>query len=1089
MLALLVENDTIREEIISGSCRQVVICQKNVIFICTDGCWHLKLPFDLIYVNKAPIKEGSQIALKLRNEDKYCDIFFYDEPLHHYQKYVLPSLLSIGLEKENHFIYSEKVLIDTNMRTLRTTSAYVSLNGKRVHEATYHPGNILQVKELRMILGTDFLMIRDADIEVHLPFYKASLSSRRISKFTIRYKEMIEETSLPEKVDWPHAEHVQKRLETNMFSTLLPSIMMLSSLFLLGIFTTVHSLSQGRALLDVLSSALMPGIMLLTTIVGHPLAAQMDKRKYHRDTQKRNAAYLAIIERVCQDLLMQRRQYMYCRFQNYPSCRMILHDIENGMLPQRHEQILAGWYQHSISMNSKLSDEREVDEDILTIQRVMEERLQRPVQDLLLIDKNVRIEIEGEQKTSLFLSLLIQAGLYQEHVILKTDETFLNKFPFLCRIPGICCRIGSTLEEADSDYFAKDSMVFLSQTCIQLPVHWISLVKQKNPDIIIHAGSSNWYWQKDTGRKWKIKSNLFCDDFPDTVLPVIHSCSKNPISFLDLYHVNDAKELEVLERWQNNDDMNGLVACLGADSSENLISIDLSEAKQGPHGLIAGTTGSGKSELILTMLLSLMVNYSPQRVQIAFIDFKGGSAVNALNVNGLSVPHLVGSLSNLEPGEQERVLYALKNECLRRQRLLLSAARKTHCTVMNLTDYRLAEKKCANLPYLADLIVVVDEFAELKTQNYEMLGQLISIARIGRSLGIHLILSTQKPAGIVNDQIWSNSHFKICLRVSEKQDSMEILHSDDAMSLTKAGEFVLVCDSLKERGVCGYSGYRKSLQKMQMNLLGMDGKCIDTYSSYGEFAEPQIRSIIQQIQYAWKGASMKPLWLPPIKKCSYEDAIKMNSFGMIDDFYHQKQEYCQYHFHSGEHWAFMCSDRTVKKRVLELAVDLLHKKNISVVLWDDLHLDAEMNHKVDVSTSSETADENVISIIQNQKNQKVVIVTDAGRMNAGRFPMLMHELLEQSQEHNVQLICFLSQSASLPYRDNCRFLHKICLKNNNKEDMSSFLGVRVKNAIQENDAGIVYQEHLLNLRLGIRKEENDASYLLGDHYDTEILQN
>ena len=135
------------------------------------------------------------------------------------------------------------------------------------------------------------------------------------------------------------------------------------------------------------------------------------------------------------------------------------------------------------------------------------------------------------------------------------------------------------------------------------------------------------------------------------------------------------------------------------------------------------------------------------------------------------LPHLVGSITNMEGRAVNRSLASIKAELMKRQRLFAEA------NVNNIDKYIEKYKHGEVSIPLPHLIIVVDEFAELKADQPEFMKELISAARIGRSLGIHLILATQKPAGQVNEQIWSNSKFKICLKVATREDSNEVIKS------------------------------------------------------------------------------------------------------------------------------------------------------------------------------------------------------------------------------------------------------------------------------------------------------------------------
>lgn len=201
------------------------------------------------------------------------------------------------------------------------------------------------------------------------------------------------------------------------------------------------------------------------------------------------------------------------------------------------------------------------------------------------------------------------------------------------------------------------------------------------------------------------------------------------------------------------------------------------EKSYGPHGLVAGTTGSGKSELLQSLLLGLAVNYHPHEIAFVLIDYKGGGMANAFT----GLPHLVGTITNLGGNQINRALASIKSELMRRQRLFSEAG------VTSIDSYIvLYRNKEVRLP-LPHLIIVVDEFAELKSDQPEFMKELVSAARVGRSLGIHLILATQKPSGVVDDQIWSNSRFKLCLKVQTPSDSNEMLKRPEAAEIKEKG--------------------------------------------------------------------------------------------------------------------------------------------------------------------------------------------------------------------------------------------------------------------------------------------------------------
>ncbi|MDD2519006.1 MAG: type VII secretion protein EssC, partial [Bacilli bacterium] len=267
----------------------------------------------------------------------------------------------------------------------------------------------------------------------------------------------------------------------------------------------------------------------------------------------------------------------------------------------------------------------------------------------------------------------------------------------------------------------------------------------------------------------------------------------NVISFLEMYNVSKVEQLNILNRWKNNNPVVNLSTPVGVKTTGELFMLDLHEKFHGPHGLIAGSTGSGKSEFIISYILSMAVNYHPYEVQFVLIDYKGGGLAGAFEnkTTGVHIPHLAGTITNLDTSEMNRTLVSIESELKRRQKIFNETKETLDESTIDIYKYQRLYREGVVKEPLAHLFIITDEFAELKSQRPEFMDQLITTARIGRSLGIHLILATQKPSGVVNDQIWSNSKFKVCLKVQDRSDSMEMLKKPDAASLKEVGRFFL----------------------------------------------------------------------------------------------------------------------------------------------------------------------------------------------------------------------------------------------------------------------------------------------------------
>ncbi|MGE9806894.1 FtsK/SpoIIIE domain-containing protein [Janibacter sp. G1551] len=190
---------------------------------------------------------------------------------------------------------------------------------------------------------------------------------------------------------------------------------------------------------------------------------------------------------------------------------------------------------------------------------------------------------------------------------------------------------------------------------------------------------------------------------------------------------------------------------------------------EGPHALVGGTTGSGKSELLRTWVTSLAVANSPNEVTFVLVDYKGGSAFREC----ASLPHTVGLLTDLDAHGSRRALASLQAELVRRERLLAAAG------ATDIADLR----RDHTAPPLPRLVVVIDEFRVLAQEQPDFLDGLVRIAAVGRSLGVHVILATQRPGGVVSADVKANVNLRIALRVRDRIDSDDVLEDSAAADL------------------------------------------------------------------------------------------------------------------------------------------------------------------------------------------------------------------------------------------------------------------------------------------------------------------
>ena len=355
------------------------------------------------------------------------------------------------------------------------------------------------------------------------------------------------------------------------------------------------------------------------------------------------------------------------------------------------------------------------------------------------------------------------------------------------------------------------------------------------------------------------------------------------ISFLEMAKAGKVEQLNIMNRWDNNDSTSNLKAEVGIGTDGKLMYLDLHEKAHGPHGLVAGMTGSGKSEFIITWILSLCMNFSPEDVAFILIDYKGGGLAFAFEnqTTGVRLPHLTGTITNLDKAEINRTLVSIDSEVKRRQKVFNAARDKLGESTMDIYKYQGFFHEGRLEEALPHLFIVCDEFAELKAQQPDFMDNLISIARIGRSLGVHLILATQKPSGVVNEQIWSNTKFRVCLKVQDESDSKEMLKKPDAASLKQTGRFYLQVgyDEYFALGQSGWAGAKyypsDSVQKTvdkSVNIINETGITIKNIQAGGneqkakEAQGEQLAAVLNEIIRVSKESNKfaKRLWLDNI---------------------------------------------------------------------------------------------------------------------------------------------------------------------------------------------------------------------------------
>ena len=296
------------------------------------------------------------------------------------------------------------------------------------------------------------------------------------------------------------------------------------------------------------------------------------------------------------------------------------------------------------------------------------------------------------------------------------------------------------------------------------------------------------------------------------------------LTFLQCMDVNRVRDLNVLERWKKNDSAVNITAPLGEGEGGKLFSLSLH--RHCSHGLVAGMTGSGKSELLISWLLSIACNYHPEDVSFVVIDYKGGSTAYALE----KLPHVCGIITDVGSGI-DRCMQSLEYELRRREDIFVSVGAK------DIKEYIKGHHKGEFQEAVPRLLIVFDEFKELIKERPVVKKMVDSIAAKGSSLGVHLILATQSPADAVDEGTWNNTQYQICMKVQNAAASKVMIHEPDAAMITQAGRaYVRVGTSEKAETFAliqsAWSGapYRENKEQgaLEVRYVTMDGSRIKT---------------------------------------------------------------------------------------------------------------------------------------------------------------------------------------------------------------------------------------------------------------------
>lgn len=1063
-------------------------------------------------------QNSSDIFLESLNGEGTCKLYFSPNEgnADTYEKYKMPnSVFTIGASihdnifLQDHRIHESEIVIDPVRKEIHS-QGFAACNQMIFDHHEWQNGDTIELLNFRMILHEQFIMMKQVEnVYAHLPVYEPLQGIRKISPKKELLLEKTWNDHLPantitvEIPVWTQNETAEAR---SLSFTIGPSLMMASASLISVIISGYYN--SGKGLMDILPSLILPFTMLASTLLWHPLEKKKEKKRKLKKQKEEEEKYAAEIKDCIEKIQVLKKQWLdettacVCGLEEI---RKIVMSDEKTLLRSCHSEtwlcILIGKRYGIVKVNVvNRHPDTSLSSKNTRLNQELNEEIHKDCELPWVIDLKQynRIMIaDTEWQDRMMISILLQICFSCSPpdlgIIFLLDTQQYENHNWIFDIPHIIHQSGIRMtlkKQSEFDELKKrietDTRKYIlfvkDKTPPELPDQIVSVITlakantnaEQRTDLYLEVdGAFARALDYRTGENLIFHHDLNDPTQYDLIrlvrqLPADYHFDSSP-SFFDLYNVENAEMLDIHDNWSHAKVREGICGILGRDDSGKNIILDLHEKGDGPHGLIAGSTGSGKSELMISFILSLAVAYPPSELQFVLIDFKGGGAASALMEKGHILPHIASSLCNLDLQEMERALVSFRNECTEREKLFLKMAKVCGHSIMNLDQYQESYHKKYQLPYLPALVIVIDEFAELKAAEPEFLRDLISLSRIGRSLGLHLILSTQKPAGIINDEIWSNCHYKICLRVTKREDSFEVLHSYEAASLNQAGMFVLLCDQGLLKGRSGYANQKHREQACHIHILNHMLKVQKSTEMEGTGSTEAALVLSEMQKCAYDSHAIRSLWQKPLPQV-YRRQVKQPCTAIIDDIYHNCYRCLYLNLRKKPVQAVYTTDFSGKKDFFYSALyEVLSEKNENDEFYfiDDFNLfDQELllisSRIIDVLNTSESEKlNNLFQHIIKENHGNIYLFISDYRSVAERDPQIQNlfaQIVFHCEQYRVCMIIGAAAWNDMNGRIASFIQQKYCLKNHNAQDISAILGANIHQKIDGDDMGIVLKE-------------------------------
>ncbi|MFV0380139.1 MAG: FtsK/SpoIIIE domain-containing protein [Anaerorhabdus sp.] len=1029
-----------------------------------------------------------------------------------FKKYYWRDFVSIGKGKQCDIIYNADQIdfIHVEIRYYERqiiSNSFPFINNKKITEFEYFKPIFLL--DLVIIPCKEFIMINSPNnLEVNLKIYNI------VPKFIKHHKEINYINQTPRFLsDYPKCDikflridKLQKTKKMPLFFVIAPTLLMSIASLGSGLLSGYNSYLQGRSLNEIIPIVILPSVMILSIIIYQPIYRLYEKKENIKSKNERFKKIDDEINRIVIKIEEYYKDYLVTDNQRSFSMADIYKKTLNRdsilfskkIYHNDYLKLTLGYSKVKSRINfsnlPELDDTYYLNKAKLVIDYY--EYFQKSWNYVDLINTNHFAIASINNKWLNYILLQISAfySFDELEIVLICNKKFLKENLYLYKLPHLlnCMNTWNiaTSRKDINNYINHDNnqnKIYIIQELFGLDNEVLG--DKKCIYIVDDEYKVPWWCSEyliDDKESFLVNNcGRYVIDFVDDEIDIIDALdsiykvrikssylvSKRKTTFNDLYSSKIDKNM-IKDLWKKKKE--SLSVPIGFYENNEILNLDLHESHHGPHMMIGASTGAGKSEFIITYLLSLALNFSYEFLQFAIIDFKGGGLSDSLKYKGNYIPHIVGTLTNLEQFDLQRVLVSLDLECKRRQKLFNDMKNLYNINTINIDEYQKVCVEKKQLQNIAHLFIVVDEFAQLKVKAPEFIKELIAISRIGRSLGIHLILSTQKPSVAIDGEIWSNTRCKICLRVQERQDSIDMIKNDKASKLKNPGEFYMLYDQKEERATSAWANALSMVSDdCSTAIVNYQGNPIKALNK-NENAT-QLMSIVKNIVELEESGNDFKLWhsskidienIPHIK-----DQIIL---GKVDNYYDKTQPWLYHSFKDYPNSVIYTLDLDEKRVFFDTI--MYNLMNISIV-FDIVIVDFS-------SIAQKYQDKDNITILKNKEkieNYFSILLNNFEKNDRNRVIIILHypkfhdeqenwihlfiRLLRDGSVYNTYFIIFTTTASTIPYRYTQFIKRSFCLHTNSKKEINTIFETSCSIDEVKKGYGLINGKKILRFKL------------------------